>query len=433
MSDHAFDKVFRRKAGDGVMPVPAGMWESIEARLPAPRRDRRPVFFWIGGAGVLAVASFLWWKMDSAIQHEMRATETVDMETAYNPPTEALAIPVSVESNKINDNDLTVSAIPTGTRYTDARSHTGNATRRMQNEHAHHETSLIETDEVQHSISPRLPEDAEMLPSSTMLLSHVRKWKTPDPPTGCYDFGDRSGLNGKWFVEGYTGPSFPTKQLTSRSEDVSSYIAMRNASEFTKLSWHGGVRGGFRHHSGLSVRTGAHYTHVHEVFDYYNGSVTQTFQRIDSVFDAGGNIIRIDTTIVTQRGQRIKRTHNRFHSIDIPLLIGYEITHLDWNYGIQAGPVFNVAFATRGDILAPDSEPVSISSNNPNAYPAFRDNLGVGFYASVHIGRQISDRLLLYGEPYLHRCSRSLTQDSYPVDQRQTLFGLSAGLRLILN
>jgi hypothetical protein len=256
----------------------------------------------------------------------------------------------------------------------------------------------------------------------------------PDPSKDCYDFGGRrSGGKGVWLVEAYTGPTFSTRNLTSRLEDVSSYIARRDSTESARMSWHAGLRVGYVTGSGLSVRLGAHYTVVNELFDFFDGSFSQTTTRIDTFYDASGFIVDIDTIIVTQTGKRIKTTHNHFHTIDIPLLIGYQTSRDHWTYGIQAGPVFNLLHAKKGDMFSVADTIVSFTDSDPTPYPAYKDQLGLSIYASLHIGRRIGYRTMVYLEPHLQHRLRSVTQDAYPVEQKQTNIGLSLGLRVGLN
>jgi hypothetical protein len=272
------------------------------------------------------------------------------------------------------------------------------------------------------------------LANTFLLLATERPRALPDPAKDCYSFGRKGsgGNQGVLFGEAYLGPTFGSRKLTSRAEDVSSYITARDSTESSRLSWHGGLRLGYLHRSGLTLRIGGHYTVVNELFDYFDGTSTGTVIRMDTIRDAGGNIIRIMTDTISVSGQRIKKTHNRYHTIDIPVLVGYQFIQNDWTYGIQAGPVFNAAFMKKGDILDPSGVPVTITDNADAEYPAYKDKLGLSIYVAAHIAKRIGYRTYVYAEPYLQRRLKGLTLDTYPIEQRQTNVGLSLGVRFIL-
>ncbi|MDX1407016.1 MAG: hypothetical protein R3330_02755, partial [Saprospiraceae bacterium] len=249
--------------------------------------------------------------------------------------------------------------------------------------------------------------------------------------TECYSFGKR-GL-GHFEIDIYSGPSFATKSMTSRSEGVRDYILSRDTTEFNRLGFHIGARAAYHHPSGFFARAGIQYTQLNERFDYENGSSTQTIITTDTIYDAMGNVVDIVLDTVVTTGTRIKKTYNRFHFVDVPVLLGYQMENLDWAYGIQAGPVFNVAFARKGDILAPNGVPGSFSDQQSSDYHAvFKDQLGLSIYGSIYAQKRIGEALYAFIEPHVLHRLKSITLDSYPIDQRQTSMGLSLGVRLKL-
>jgi hypothetical protein len=459
MSDQRIDQIFNERLHNGAMPVSPELWDRLEPFLPQPKgRDRGGMILWAGLAVVLA--GLLMWGV-TAMQPE--APTHTQLQGLAMPSVE---VSQSVGSTAVHETTLDEPEALSGEVVAD-EAQVGSRKAPIVAVAGKVRRPSGSTDQVQLGLIPVLGADSDgdemseveaVVPTQTSpdmaLISSMQAHKParlpflmlgdfqapgearalPDPAKDCYDFGGRrSGGKGVWLAEAYTGPTFSNRKLASRLEDVSSYIARRDSTESARLSWHAGVRVGYIHTSGISVRLGAHYTVVNELFDFFDGSFSQTTTRIDTFYDASGFIVDIDTAIVTQTGKRIKTTHNHFHTIDIPLLIGYQASRDHWTYGIQAGPVFNVMHAKKGDMFSVANTIVSFTDSDPTPYPAFQDQLGLSIYASLHVGRRIGYRTMVYLEPHLQHRLRSITQDNYPIEQKQTNIGLSLGLRVALN
>ena len=240
--------------------------------------------------------------------------------------------------------------------------------------------------------------------------------------TDCYDFGSKR--KGNITLDVYTGPSVAIKSMKSRAEDVSSYINMRDTTESGQLSWNAGIRLGYEHQSGFTLRVGGHYSLVNEVFK----TQTRTTQA-EVIYDNQG--MPIDT--IWRDGTRTKQTQNRYHALDVPLLVGYQIQNGDWYFGVQAGPTFNLMFNAKGDMLNPLGQVSSFSDESDMNYsPVFKDRVGVSVYGSVYAAKRIGTSLYAFIEPSVLHRTGSITLDNYPIDQRQTLVNLSIGLRYVL-
>lgn len=472
MNKQPLDNIFKQRLSEGAMPVPGGLWESIEPHLPEARKRNRWGLIWIIGAGVLIIAgSILLLRYfgessedQQAISETLTSSDTQKNANANNvientnPNSELASEPVVNQmersypdadtriSQGADQKNTKASRFRTTTTSVDQTpaskqgATTGVAVNLLSGEDTYVQDQLMSSQSgitlTQEASRPEEKSNYNSLRLSNtfLLLATEMPRALPDPAKDCYSFGRKGsgGKQGVLFGEAYIGPTFSSRKLTSRAEDVSSYITARDSTESSRLSWHGGLRLGYLHRSGLTLRIGGHYTVVNELFDYFDGSSTGTVIRMDTIRDAGGNIISIDIDTIVVSGRRIKRTHNRYHTIDIPVLVGYQFMQNNWTYGIQAGPVFNAAFVKKGDILDPAGVPVTITDNDDAEYPAYKDKLGLSLYVAAHIAKRIGYRTYVYAEPYLQRRLQGLTLDTYPIEQRQTNVGLSLGVRVIL-
>jgi hypothetical protein len=479
MSTHPLDRTFRKGLKGKSATVPAGLWDSIQRQLPATNPPRKLLPFWlVGSALVLAMlATFLLWP-DSEIRDNIESTTpedpNIEQVLPLTPDSEVLneqmdselgvenVVPLTsiVENSDVAVTDLAGTEAATQKRslistpdYPIGETPTSKivpsepSDEILENSSQQHlpgntQMAVIENEGTKLAVSVSLNSTEEILEKDESRQAHAvfdiapirllgteveYKSELGLKVTDCYAFGKESA--GRFLLEIYTGPAFSLRNLSSRNEDVGDYIAGRDSTESYQLSWLGGLRVGYEHASGLTARTGIQYTLVNEVFRQESRTSRTT---IDSVFDSNNDLIRVDTIFET--GTRIKQTQNRYHAVDIPLLIGYRIDNGNWDVGIQAGPVFNILFKSKGDMIDPASNEVGSFSDtsDPAYHPVFKDRLGISIYGAVYASKRIGNNLWAFVEPNLLYRLKSITLDSYPVEQKQANIGLSFGLRLKL-
>ena len=216
--------------------------------------------------------------------------------------------------------------------------------------------------------------------------------------------------------------------LYPRTADYEPYAQLRNATEALRSAHTAALRLSLISASGITLRGGIQVTRFTEQF-------THTSEERQLRFlprrDATGNVIGTDT--VLQLVQTPHNNVNRFQTVDIPLTIGYEFPWGKANFSLHAGPVFNMAFYQQGRFLAEDGERiVDFSSSTPDAYPAFRNRLSMGFYGSVNLSYPLTPSVHLFAEPYLRVFPAAFTNADYPLDQRYRMQGVFIGIRKVI-
>lgn len=244
----------------------------------------------------------------------------------------------------------------------------------------------------------------------------------------CATFG-----HGRWhfYASALVSPDLIFRKLESKTSESDSYVQSRETTESQRISYSAGVNitavSGF----GLSVRTGLNYSQINEQFEYVNEreETIEIKNRFDPIT---GEVIGTDTTVVI--GTRIKSTSNRYQSLDIPLLLGYELHHNEkFSFAVNAGVSVNIVSRQKGDFLSPtDLRPVSFSSNTPGAIPAFKDQIGLSYYGSLGAYYKLNPKLQIAAEPYFKLNPSSISQESYVVDQKYLSVGLWMGIRMKL-
>jgi hypothetical protein len=216
--------------------------------------------------------------------------------------------------------------------------------------------------------------------------------------------------------------------LYPKTADYAPYAQLRNTTEAFQRAHTAALRLSLISASGITLRGGIQVTRFAERF-------THTSEERQLRFlprrDATGNVIGTDT--VLQLVQIPHNNLNRFQTVDIPLTIGYEFPWGKANFSLHAGPVFNMAFYQQGRFLAEDGERIAdFSSSTPDAYPAFRNRLSMGFYGSVNLSYPLTPSVHLFAEPYLRVFPAAFTNSDYPLDQRYRMQGVFIGIRKVM-
>ncbi|MCB0579750.1 MAG: hypothetical protein KDD10_10635 [Phaeodactylibacter sp.] len=276
------------------------------------------------------------------------------------------------------------------------------------------------------ALSPVREEAAPALPSA--LERHQKKGLSifdglfsPDPK--CAEFG-----RGTWgfYLDALLSPDLTFRRLQPRDPEFEEYANTREETESNMYAFSGALRLSLVSDRGLALRTGLNYSQINERFSFVNGS-EEVIETINN-YDQAGNIISTDTII--KIGTRRKITQNHYRMLDIPFLLGYEFTSGKLKVSANGGAYLNLLFRQKGDFLSPgDLQPVRFDSGDPNAYPAFKQQVGLGWYGSVGFAYQMGPNLQLVVEPHVKIFPKSVTREQYGVQQRYMTTGLFVGVR----
>ena len=239
-------------------------------------------------------------------------------------------------------------------------------------------------------------------------------------PKGCYSFaGGR--INYDFYVDAFISPEYAIRKLTAKTVEYESYRQRRDETESTLFGVSGGLRLSIVTRRGLALRTGIVYNRILERF-----SIEKEGDTRGEFFVPAGTT---DTTFTILTGTTIVRTFNRYHSFDIPLLLGYEIEVGNFNFNINSGVYFNVFARQRGEILSPTDMRAIITTNNPQRINAFEKDFGISVFGSLGFNYLISPGLHLLVEPNIRYQLKPITLESYPLEQQYLNVGVLLGVR----
>ena len=126
---------------------------------------------------------------------------------------------------------------------------------------------------------------------------------------------EKNAAGNKYYIEVYVSPDYAFKSFS----DTANSVLLQKRKEST--SFRSAFSTGFRYtrvfNNGASIRAGVNYSQINEKFSYVQSNIVQVTYITDPVTgDTTGTFLT--------RGNRYKTTNNRYHTIDVPLLLGFE-------------------------------------------------------------------------------------------------------------
>jgi hypothetical protein len=270
-------------------------------------------------------------------------------------------------------------------------------------------------------LSNRLSDSAEKTTKPVIKITDniTANLHLPECPTVEKDIAGN-----KQYIEAYISPDYGIRTLTDTAKSNGALLQQRKQSTKFSTAFSVGIRYTKVFRSGISIAAGLNYSQINEKF-----TVAENIFLIETHYDSRGNVIGTDTVSGTQN----KISHNHYHSVDVPLLFGYELGNDKIHVNINAGPVMNVYSWQHGEVLSADSLPVSISSGKSSSIAyQYKTNVGLGVTGGVSVFYKLNDQLHIYAEPYFRYNFSSMTNNQSPIQQKYTTVGMHIGLRLDL-
>jgi hypothetical protein len=106
--------------------------------------------------------------------------------------------------------------------------------------------------------------------------------------------------------------------------------------------------------------------------------------------------------------------HFHYKSIDVPLLVGYEIQKPHFNLTINAGLIFNI---------------YSWYSPNGRYNLEYKKYTGYSLYLGFNYARPVNDKLIIFTEPYFRYRISNMVNSDEGFSQKINVAGLSLGVR----
>ena len=180
----------------------------------------------------------------------------------------------------------------------------------------------------------------------------------------------------------------------------------------------------------LYVKIGAEYDQIREKFE---STLVDTIEEAGQVVIAYQIDMQGDTIPILGPGEVNKvvttlwRKYNKYHSINIPIIIGYQAPIAKrWAYFTEAGAFYNVRFTYQGTLLDQNNNVVS----GENFY---LNNTGVSLYGGLGISYNFSKTISGFAVgSYKYNLEPINNADYNPIKQNLGLAGVAVGIEIRL-
>ncbi len=278
-----------------------------------------------------------------------------------------------------------------------------------------------ETSRQQGFLTSRLLYGAEKLSAASLAWNGKKTdFKIIQIP-GCPP-SEKDAAGNKQYWEVYAGPDYAFKKYNDTAN--SALLEKRKASTSFQSAFSAGIRYTRVFSNGMSLRGGINYSQINEKFSYIQSNVVQLTYEINQAGDT--------TSSYYVRGTRYKNSYNHYRTLDIPILIGYELGNGRLHANINAGAVINIYSWLNGETLDTSFAPVSFSSGKSNSPYQYKTNAGIGFMGAVSFYYKLNERLHLLAEPYFRYNFSPMNKETLSIQEKFTSIGLRLGVRIDL-
>lgn len=236
-----------------------------------------------------------------------------------------------------------------------------------------------------------------------------------------------------WYVEAFVSPDYVQKNLQDKPFGKNIKTGM-DSTLHRQVSFSAGVSIVKSLGENFLVKTGVQYSQVNELFKYNSGSDTRTTTIITvrDVIIAPGDTIHIrDTSTVSQTGTLSKQNQNHYKQWDVPLIFGYEFGGNGFRLNANLGVIANIQSSYEGNMLDTTQKVIDVATyNNTGVY---KTNIGFGVYLGLGFLKPLNDNMDLLVEPHARFNLSNMTTQAAIFNQKNTIFGLSVGIRYKLN
>lgn len=234
----------------------------------------------------------------------------------------------------------------------------------------------------------------------------------------------------KWALEILGSYDFMSRRIENANP---AYVKARKDAEKMGAAYTFQLRAQYRLSDLFALRSGVSFSQHHEKLNFtHTESKTEIVERQETgyILDPINGPTPITYTVrdtFTTSTTTSAKSDNTYTFIDIPILLNYTFyTSNKWNLGVSGGPMFNLAFKQKGQILGPVNN--EIIDLNSSANP-FRTYAGVNLMLNLSASYQLSKQFDLLFEPGLRYGISSTTNKNFGVTQKYSSVNLFTGIR----
>ena len=472
MTDHSFDKFIKETLNDHSLPVREGLWEKIQQE-----NDKRVkgLFWWknygfiaLIGVAALLICVILINQNKETPSAETKETTVTQNHHLQNSPSPTNQNTVTDHSNKTaskpgvtDDKTLTAKANKLENSFN------GNPTAAYNNPGQNYSTKTFISKKRDKRSMSDFQSDNKLYNNGSKISSSLNKeisssisykpvlLATAEADKNLHIYSANDGLmkelkdfnlfcsdgcpsareqvKNNLHLEIFASPDYTRKTIQNAGGVDEVFLNRKDSTESPRLSFSAGFRLTKTFGENFLPKTGLQYSQINEKFSYRseNERKQTTLITIRKEILATGDTLMIrDTSTIEQIGYRVKTTYNRYRSIDVPLIAGYQWGNDNLKAAVSAGVILNLYSWQKGESLDTSYVPVAF---NKDGGRTFKRNIGIGLYTGFSVLKKAGENTWLFAEPYFRYNVSKLTNNRSLFNQKFDVAGLNIGIRYKLN
>lgn len=253
---------------------------------------------------------------------------------------------------------------------------------------------------------------------SIVLVDKAALMASPDCPTV-----EKNTAGNKKYVSIYASPDFVTKKYSDTGS--STFLNKRKESTQIVSAFTAGIQYTNVFANGVSISAALQYSQVNEKFSFVQSNYVQLSYTINPATGDTSNISTIT-------GTRYKTTINRYRTIDMPILIGYEMGNTNWHVNVHAGAVVNMYSWQKGDALDVNLKPTSITTGIATDTYKYKTNIGVGIIVGASVFYKLNEKLHVMAAPFYRYNFSPISNATLSLQEKFSTIGIKLGVRVDL-
>jgi len=239
--------------------------------------------------------------------------------------------------------------------------------------------------------------------------------------TDCPTFGVKKR---NLYVQAYSIFDYVNTNFKSSPEDIE-YLNERDRTQSTLPSIRAGLQAKYLFSNGLYIKGGFEYGVIRE---RYKDRIVDTLITIEpdqliSFFETspGDTTYIYGPAAVTTISATNWNVVSTYRTIDIPILIGYQVNKGNWTYGLELGIINNVKLTTKSFILD--------TNNTPRLAPEYyKTSINQSLTGGISLGYGLSPDIKILGLLQFKQNLTFINSIENQIDQKNLHIGLGAGI-----
>ena len=223
----------------------------------------------------------------------------------------------------------------------------------------------------------------------------------------------------------------PISHHSTKGSDSDAYRDVRQSTEKVLISPEFGFGVGVKSKEGYFIESGFQLSYYRERLGYVDPESInfQTIITTDSTIIAGEVEVTSDTITIQIPGSREVVNYNSHKTVSIPVIIGFDKQlSSSFSIGGKVGTIFNLFKESNGRILDRDMVVRDII-HNEGSVEVYKTRLSTQFFLGTQLRYHFSPSLDVYVSTDVRMTPKSITLETYSLNQRFTSPVLGAGMR----